>query len=117
MYEEQPGGCDYSIACGQRLRVLKGATTLQEAVGLAVSEKYLGCEPGEDYGPISSDPGEAELLRATILEINNAYKVDLDGFIQIAKERKAAIEAGPTEARERAEFERLKAKFDGEDGT
>ena len=113
LYEEQSGGCDYSIACGQRLRVLKGATTMQEAIIVATSEEYLGCEPGEDYGPISSDPDEDELLRASVLEVSGIIEINLANFIRIAKERKDAIEAGAAEARERAELERLKAKYGG----
>lgn len=117
LYEVQDGGCDYTIGCGERLtRLSRGdysdAETMEEALALAMTEDYLGCEEGEDYGPISTDPGEAKLSSAVIFAVAETHDIDLDALIQAAKAEHAAAQDVAANEAEHAEYERLKAKFE-----
>jgi len=119
LHRSQGGGCDYTIACGEdisHLRTRSGLgnpTNLDEAFNLAISKDFLGCEEGEDYGPISSNPGEAALMEAHIYEVVHDHVIDLPGLIEEAQARLRAEKAKQTESDERAEYERLKAKYGG----
>ena len=116
LYEDQSEGCDYTIGCGVRFRLLRNRDgsdpkDLKEAKALAVSESYLGCEEGEDYGPISANPGEAALSSAVIYEVHASHHLDLRSYIRQAQQRADEGQHTETEAAEWTEFERLKKKF------
>ena len=120
LYEQQfesYGGCDYTIACGERVQLLKrtdgtDARDLIEAREIAISSEYLG-EGGEDedFGPISSDPGDQALHSARILVVTKEHEIDLGAYIERARKRVANAQRSDTETAERAELERLQAKY------
>lgn len=116
LYQYQGGGCDYTIACGESLshltvQGLPDPKNMEEAEAMAVSEEFLGCEEDEDYGPISSSPGESELKEARILAVVDDHQIPLDDYIWKAQKRNRAEQKEKADANERAEFERLRAKF------
>ena len=111
LYEVQDEGCDYTIGCGERLTEIPAAT-MAEAYAITLTEDYLGCEEGEDYGPISTNPGEAKLSSAVIFAVAETQIIDLGALIRAARTEHEAAQNVATDATERVEFERLKAKFE-----
>lgn len=98
----QPGGCDYTIGCGHAMIGLKGSN-LQEALEdlkNIVKEKYTG---------------ERELSAITLIDGKTIYidAEDLNDTIrEEEKEEKRKKDIQDKEAHERAEYERLKKKFE-----
>ena len=100
VYWEQDGGCDYTIACGKDLEKLP-VSSVEEAVKHAVEEHEHRFEEGS----------ECEVVRLTILEVVGATQIDVaDIKLQLFQKTVEAAHADP-EAKERAEYERLRAKF------
>lgn len=102
-YLKQKGeGCDYTIGCARTVIDLKAnsmeeATTKLEEI---LTESYI------DYYHKTSMIESAE-----IFEVNSVINFDIEAFDTKQKEiaRQAAI--AKKEAKERAEFERLRQKF------
>jgi len=96
-YVKQRGGCDYTIACGQKLTRLEALTL--EAARKEAQEMY------ENYGP------EDGLKNIEIIEGRVVETIDLKA-VQLERERaEKEREETREKERERAEYERLKAKF------
>lgn len=109
LFEEQHGGCDYTIGCGKRLTEIEGVGSLSEAiakVSATTVNKY-----GEEEFEIITD-GEWAVEKAKVLEVSGLYEMDLT---KLRSERaavrnlKAKLEK---DSAERKEYERLKKKFD-----
>lgn len=101
LFAEQGGGCDYTIGCGFRLRELKGATTMEEAIAIATSE--------DKHGEFMIDLEDID--EATIYQVSAQYKLPL---AKITAQRRAATLARDKEAeraKKEAEFERLKKEL------
>jgi hypothetical protein len=85
LYEEQDGGCDYSIGCGLRLTRLK-ATNMEDAIKEALPKL---CTGDNEFG----------IQRASIIEATQSHKIDVAA---LKEERDSIVE------RDRAELNRLK---------
>ena len=95
----QSGGCDYTIGCGTVVCALEADTYTEalEEVEDLFDEEY-------DLTLISS---------ATIYEVKSQGSFDVDGLrARKRAERKAEI-AQAREAKERADYERLKSRYEG----
>jgi len=112
--ETQDGGCDYTIGCGVRHYTMEAEsyTALLEEVR-EVLRTY-----DEDHGlhsELAGSLGEThpEYLRSSVevYEIASSHWVDLREFRQIVVDKRNADAAEKVEASERAELERLKAKY------
>lgn len=88
-------GCDYTIGCGKTMIILK-ASNMQEAkeqLKYIIEESYVG---------------ESELEYCVVFEIINTEQVDLKSIYEDLKQK----DLKSIEDLERAEYERLKNKFD-----
>ena len=74
LYEEQEGGCDYTIGCGRRLRQLEGVADMVEAVKKA-SNLNTDCRGDDD--PMIITHGEFAVSHARILEVANERVIEL----------------------------------------
>ncbi|HDR9106035.1 TPA: hypothetical protein QDB04_002892 [Burkholderia vietnamiensis] len=93
-------GCDYTIACGEKVVRLK-ATTWEEVP----DEVRQHLE--NSYGPRS----ERRLARCTVYEVAESLEVPVDAwYSEIEDASRQAAEARKT-AQRRAEYERLKREF------
>lgn len=96
VYLEGAGeGCDYTIACNQKLTQLK-AQTLEAATAEVVAMNLT------------------EIKRARIIEASLIQPVDVDQWKRDAAEAQRKAESARAEARERAELERLSKKYPAE---
>lgn len=110
LYEEQGGGCDYTIACGKRLRLLDKATTMEEAIAIAKSSttgRY-----GEEETMICVE-GDFAIKEARILAVAEEFVVDIQALRSQRKAQRAAKEAQEREENERQQYEKLRQKFEG----
>jgi hypothetical protein len=98
-WEEQSGGCDYTIGCGKRLTQIKGVKTLDEAIEKATRNTEVGGEGCADRVFVL-EVTEFKNITNKILKFQEEYE-------EVVKER----EREAAEARERAELERLSKKY------
>lgn len=95
-YLKQKGeGCDYTIGCGKIMIILK-ASNMQEAkeqLKYIIEESYIG---------------EYELASCIVFEITNLEQIDLKSIYDNLKQK----DLKAIEDLERAEYERLKNKYD-----
>jgi hypothetical protein len=99
----QPGGCDYTIGCGHALISLRG-NNLQEAL-VDLKKKVK-----ENY------TGERSLSAITLIEGKTIYVDAEDLNDKIREEKKKAKELRDKllkEKQDKAEYARLKKKFEG----
>ena len=102
LLREQSHGCDYTIGCGLAIDALDATSmseAIEEAKGLLVS-----------WGDLNPD-SESAIATALVLEVANVCELDVDALRADLLRQRAAQEAARTAEAERAEFERLKAKF------
>ena len=102
-YITQPGGCDYTIGCGHLLIGLKGDNLQEAMVDLKEQVK-------ENYS------GEQSLSAITIIEGKTIYidAEDLNDKIREEIKREKEIrDKKLKEEQEKAEYLRLKKKFEG----
>lgn len=106
LYEVQNGGCDYTIGCGRRLREIKDATSMQEAI-----DKVCVIDAGED--PIlRTDNDELSPNKATILAVAEQHEIDLDKLRSDRENLQNEIAKAEEDKKEREQYEKLKAKFE-----
>ena len=96
--EFQSGGCDYTIRCGERLTEIK-ADTMEDAVREAVSRIVT--------------EGERAVDSAVVLEVSATHSINIKSLKEDRRRAKKEAEAAAASAKERAEYERLKQKFQG----
>jgi len=98
---KQEHGCDYTIACGQKLVVLK-ATDQESAKKESI--KVIDYHDGfSDSETISS---------AKIYEVIDEIDINIKDIIEQRNVEAREIEAKRKEAKEMREYERLKNKFE-----
>lgn len=102
-YLDQDSGCDYTIACGKKLVPIHAATTRDEAIAWVFNE----------YGAQIDSRDEMELSKIHLLDVAAIEALDLGAFAQAKRKAIAIAAQADKEAADRAEFERLKAKFEG----
>ena len=97
-------GCDYTIGCGYRLTQLD-ADTMAGAIAEATGLDRHG-------SPRIQTSGEQRIKCATIYEVAAEHRIDIPAlqakreFVKVAKLREKRA------ASERAEYERLKGKYE-----
>lgn len=118
VHTQQGGGCDYTIGCGHRVDLIS-ADTLGAAVE-KVRQQWFGLEPGdpsaledgEKYdGEYAVHPKEG-IKKVTIYEIGGVVGMDVASLFREVEGKKAAREKVAKEARDRAQYEALKAQFE-----
>lgn len=97
LYEEQSGGCDYTIGCGRRLTPIAGVADAEGAAKAVLGRLDLD--------------GDYAIRRAAVLCVADELEIDLDALRREREAGKARGAAEEREAAERAEFERLSAKY------
>jgi hypothetical protein len=100
-YFEQENGCDYTIACGKVLKKLK-ATNLSEAQEETVKIIKENYQPGY----------EMEISKATIIESITTLNLSIEALYDDMKTEKQKEKEEETKAKELADLERLKKKYE-----
>lgn len=108
LFEEQSGGCDYTIGCGFRLRELEGVTTMDEAVAMATAENVN--EHG-DAEPMIDVDGELKIDAARILQVVAVNEINLSALFNERYHRRIALVKKEREQKERKAYEELKKKY------
>lgn len=101
-------GCDYTIGCGHDVRIID-AENVDDA-----QRKILGRDDlGDSYGSLRlhGPAGEQRLKFITLYEIASVTNVDLAAHWRACEAREAAEKKVADDAKELAEFERLRAKL------
>jgi hypothetical protein len=98
--KQKSGGCDYTIACGEILILLKS-----DNIGDAYEEakekvEYYGARPGHDY----------ELKKLVVLEVSNSYDF-LDDINGEFLEQEKLSKYKDIKEKELKELERLREKY------
>lgn len=104
-------GCDYSIACGKTWIQLK-ATNLADAI-LELKFEIIG-NPDSDYvnGYSGNFFDENELKEVILLDVKESKKVPIGDWYKEVKDAAKEIERKKQESAERAEYKRLREKFE-----
>jgi C4-type Zn-finger protein len=111
LIESQGGGCDHTIGCGYRITEIEGETD-QDAVAQAIAA--VGAE---NWRARTARGNQADGAIESAKLICVARSLDIEGWLDTAAEqlrqRKASADEAKKSAAERAEYERLQAKFGG----
>ncbi|MBD3261698.1 MAG: hypothetical protein GF334_08485 [Candidatus Altiarchaeales archaeon] len=99
LFKQAGEGCDYTIACGWKWSWLK-AENLFSAID---ESKEIIRELGD---------GEDILQEMTVLEFSNSIDIDIDDVLQKARNEETLKKEAAEEEAERAEFARLKEKYE-----
>lgn len=99
-YKGRGYGCDYTIGCN--LCVEKRAADSIEEVIEEITEEI---EESPDYS-------EERIESITIIEVAQERKLDIESITSNIRQQQLAQEKAEEEARERAELERLKKKYE-----
>lgn len=94
--EFQTGGCDYTIGCGTRVTEIE-ADTLEEAVEKASQE-------------ITTE-GEGKIYSAVVFAVSEVHEINVQALADQRRAQKQEAAKIAKQEQERAEYERLKAKF------
>jgi hypothetical protein len=100
LIRQEGTGCDYSIACGEKFIQLKAQNEEDALAEAAKTWEYYG---GDRENKIES---------IKILEVQKEIDLDIDGLVSKAKEAERKCQEKQKEAQEKAEYERLKKKFE-----
>lgn len=104
LFEEQDGGCDYTIGCGYRLTEIKEVSSMAGAI--------LKVSGGDKYGEFIIDTDrEFPVNKASILQVKDVVEIDID---KLARERRRLKEEEVSAQKEKADrekYEELKRKF------
>ena len=103
---KQNGGCDYTIGCGHAVKVLDAADAT-EATRMLLGDAEDGYGNPRCHGP----NGDAPLKSITLYEIASVTNVDLAAHWRACEAQEAAQKKADDDAKELAEFERLRAKL------
>lgn len=109
--EEQDGGCDYTIGCGICTSVEQGASL--EEVAERIHLSFIATEEDASFDASHGHAADVDSprTRITIYEITNAKSLPLAHWRNEYAQKKTAQKQVTSEARERAEYERLQKKF------
>lgn len=118
VHTQQGGGCGYTIGCGHRINIIVAADL--RAAYEKVRREWFGLIPEALSDP--KDDGEFDgiytirsnmnIEKVTIYEIRDDVVVDVAGLFREVGDHKAAREKAAKEARDRAQYEALKARFE-----
>jgi hypothetical protein len=96
VYYTGPGGCDYTIGCNNSLQKLK-ATNKTDAEK-EIQEEYIHM-------------GEYGIDRVQLLEVAHITDIDVTAIDKRIEQKRRQAEIKRVEAEERAQYEKLHAKF------
>lgn len=106
---EQSGGCDYTVACGQRLEKLPDhIQTMDDAVKHVLTYNE---EDSHQVSQVGYYGGTDDFKSVKILEVTDSKELDLLDFEHKLNEKVAAAQRAKDEEKERAELARLKEKY------
>lgn len=108
LIRRQGGGCDYTIGCGWAVDSFE-AYDYADALA-QMQESAIGCEADDEYG--FTEIHERELEMAWIVDATEARELPIDAWRKTKDAREGAAAASEAETAERAEYERLRAKFE-----
>lgn len=98
-------GCDYTIGCNNITVTLpESIKTMEEAIQYVAFAEERGC---------LSYYGSDRIEKAIIYEVVQSHEIDVDAIIRNQREILQREAAEAKLEKEKAEFERLKAKFEG----
>lgn len=101
----QPGGCDYTIACGHKIVPLpEKIATMEQAVA------YVTTESGDPPRGCIHYYGRDQIEKCTIYEVVGSRDVSFAELDRLERERRQAEE----KEKRRAEYEKLKQEFESE---
>jgi hypothetical protein len=104
----QLGGCDYTIGCGHRIRVIQ-ADSMEDARTKVLKETFGIPDDPEDDEDLMPSP---DLLnQVTIYEVHDLMKLDVKALLKQRETNLSERRRLAAEAKEREDFERLKKKF------
>jgi len=109
---KQPGGCDYTIACGETIWRLK-ARNKEDAIE-ELRHLILGEFDEEDGQYCEGYWNEQELGSVVLFEVANETDIPITSWYKEAEGLVASRRVAKEESKTRAMFELLKAKY-GED--
>lgn len=98
-------GCGYTIRCGVDYDVIE-ADTLADA-----EEAAVWPDGREEYSSLCCP--EFGLAKITILPFDDVHEVDVASYKKLIAEQKRRDSEAAEESKERAELERLRAKYGG----
>jgi len=96
-YYSGPGGCDYTIGCNNSLQ------------GLSATNKHDAEEEIKEYYSHIEQYG---IDSVELIEVKNVEKIDLTAIDKKLADDKRQAEIKRVEAEERAQYEKLKNKFE-----
>jgi len=99
-YEGRGYGCDYTIGCNLRVEVINAESA--EEVWAQVKEEV---EESPTYA-------EERIESVTVIEAAGVTKLDIEDLTRDIREQQEQDKKAKKEAEERAEYERLKKKFE-----
>ncbi len=106
---KQPGGCDYTIACGETVWRLKADT--REAAIKEMKAEIIGELDGSECRYYEGHWDEHALSNVTLFEVSNEENIPVDEWyaeaLKIVKDTIAELE----EQADKAEFEQLKERY------
>lgn len=103
-YYEQTDGCDYTIACGKKLFFFP-----EEIDTYAKAINYL--HTPDEWNILPIPDGDDRLDKVTIIEYSKIHPFDIKDYYRKVDDGRAAVKRQEKEDADRAEFERLSAKF------
>lgn len=102
-------GCDYTIGCGLNVTDL-GEHEDEKAALVALLASF---NETSFYDYHLAPDAERRLESIKIYEVASSHTLDLDRLRQAEETRRVAASEAAREARDRAEYERLRRKFGG----
>lgn len=105
-------GCDYTIGCGQTVRRIDADNVADATAKILGAPDADGDWRGGFGNPRTHGPGGDKRLAAIALyEVASRTDVDLAAHWRACAQREADAASADAEQRERAEFDRLRAKY------
>lgn len=106
LVRSQNSGCDYTIGCGLAVDLLTTTETMEELVA-----RYKADALGDNESGLYVD-GEWELSGATLYEVTAKGNLPLAEWKREKQRKDDEAAQAESNAKERAEFERLRQKFE-----
>ena len=111
LFEEQDGGCGYTIDCGKRLREITGACSMEDAMMMACAQKFNRF--GDEDGTMMSTEGDCSTDRASVFAVAEIKEVNMTKLAADRDAAKRQQKQDEKDAADRVEWERLNKKFGG----
>lgn len=114
LFKQRGHGCDYSIGCGTATRLVQANDIDGARSEVLKWLAYRGDEPGRsDIHCRGDKPMVYDLLSVYIVPFDDAVAFDLAALQQQRRDEAIALAKAAKTEWDRAEYERLKQKFKG----